>query len=197
MITKYAGQRIEHAAADTAKLLLASCQEKILGQKGAGGIWAGSCRGRGVGHWPYVPRQKLALPHSRNLVNIQKCSRDAVQHLHKRRLRCGQAFLYHGEEEEEEEEEEIFSSLFFSSQAPPFIPPPYLVPQAQQQRAVELSTELSEIQESHAKQMSQLTRSTSVQMAQATHANQELRSRNEYLERQLEKAKYVLKNLNM
>ena len=156
-----------------------------------------------MGHWPYVPRQKLALPHSRNLVNIQKCSRDAVQHLHKRRLRCDQAFLYHGEEEdeeyeeeeEEEEEEEIFSS--FSSPAPPFILPPYLVPQAQQQRAVELSTELSEIQESHAKQMSQLTRSTSVQMAQATHANQELRSRNEFLERQLEKAKYVLKNLNI
>ena len=58
---------------------------------------------------------------------------------------------------------------------------------------MELSTALSEIQESHAKQMSQLTRSSSAHMAQATQANQELRSRNEYLERQLEKAKYVLK----
>ena len=57
---------------------------------------------------------------------------------------------------------------------------------------MELSTALSEIQEGHAKQMSQLTRTTSAQMAQATQTNQELRSRNEYLERQLEKAKYVL-----
>ena len=56
---------------------------------------------------------------------------------------------------------------------------------------MELSTALSEIQESHAKQMSQLTRSTSAHMAQASQTNQELRSRNEYLERQLEKAKYV------
>ena len=48
LITKHAGQRIEHAAADTANLLLASCQEKILGHKGAGGIWAG---GAGGGEW--------------------------------------------------------------------------------------------------------------------------------------------------
>ena len=68
---------------------------------------------------------------------------------------------------------------------------PDLVSQAQQERTLELSSALSEIQESHAKQMSQLSRTTSAHMAQATLANQELRSRTEYLDRQLEKAKYV------
>ncbi len=48
---------------------------------------------------------------------------------------------------------------------------------------------LSEVEESHAREMSRLTRTTTSQLAQATEANQELRSRNEYLDRQLEKAK--------
>lgn len=48
---------------------------------------------------------------------------------------------------------------------------------------------LSEAEESHAREMSRLSRTTTSQLAQAAEANQELRSRNEYLERQLEKAK--------
>ena len=64
--------------------------------------------------------------------------------------------------------------------------------QAQRERAIELSAMLTETQETHAREMSRLSRTTSAQLAQATEANQELRSRNEYLERQLEKAKFVL-----
>ena len=48
---------------------------------------------------------------------------------------------------------------------------------------------MSEVEETHAREMSCLTRTTTSQLAQATEANQELCSRNEYLERQLEKAK--------
>jgi len=61
--------------------------------------------------------------------------------------------------------------------------------QAHSERTAELSAMLSEVEESHAREMSRLTRTTTCQLAQATEANQELHSRNEYLERQLEKAK--------
>ncbi len=61
--------------------------------------------------------------------------------------------------------------------------------QAHSERTAELSTMLIEVEESHAREMSRLTRTTTSQLSQATEANQELRSRNDYLERQLEKAK--------
>lgn len=48
---------------------------------------------------------------------------------------------------------------------------------------------LTEAEETHKREMSRLSRTTSTQLAQAAEANQELQSRNEYLERQLEKAK--------
>ncbi|DBA70684.1 TPA: hypothetical protein ACH3X2_012061 [Trebouxia sp. C0005] len=63
------------------------------------------------------------------------------------------------------------------------------VSKAHSERTAELSTMLSEAEESHAREMSRLSRTTTSQLAQAAEANQELRSRNEYLERQLEKAK--------
>jgi len=48
---------------------------------------------------------------------------------------------------------------------------------------------LSEAEETHTRELSRLTRTTTSQLTQATEANQELQSRNEYLERQLDKAR--------
>ena len=48
---------------------------------------------------------------------------------------------------------------------------------------------MTEAEAIHNREMSRLTRTTSSQLAQAAEANEELQSRNEYLERQLEKAK--------
>ena len=61
--------------------------------------------------------------------------------------------------------------------------------QAQSQRTAELSSTLSEAEETHTRELSRLTRTTTSQLTQATEANQELQSRNEYLERQLDKAR--------
>ena len=61
--------------------------------------------------------------------------------------------------------------------------------QAQSERNIELATELEASGEAHAKELSRLNKTTGSQLQQAIRENADLRSRNEYLERQLQKAK--------
>ena len=103
LVAKHAGQHIQSVSTDNANLFSVSWQKTTPCPRGGWGARGWRWQEEGSGPLAYVPRHKLALPPRRNMVDIQTCSRDAVQHLHKRCLRYSQAFICHQEEEAEED----------------------------------------------------------------------------------------------